>query len=302
MTGSTTLPITGIIHTKDSAFDIVEAVQSLSFCSEILVADMESQDETANLAQQAGATVISVPNFDFADPVRQTIIDQATQPWVFVLDADERVPQSLRAIIPELIADSSVAAYAIPRKNILFGVWLQHTGWWPDPQIRLFQKGSLKWPKTIHTQPIVTGLLQALPTNRSMAIEHYNYRSTTAFIERMNRYSTLELERTTLQKPEQALHKLMSEFISRGIAQQGYLDGKAGLSASLLQSVYAGVVAIKSWEAHKQECESEVNMSLFLQSLREIRRELAYWEADLHYKNSRGFKALWWQFRRKFRL
>lgn len=299
---TTKLPITGIIHTKNNEADVKAAVQSLSFCAEVIVADMASVDKTAALARQAGATVLQVPVHDFADPVRQKVINQAKYDWVFVLDSDERVPRTLVRKVEELLLANTHDAYKIPRKNFLFGSWLSHTGWWPDYQVRFFKRDHVTWPGEVHQLPKVSGSLEELPPQEDLAIEHHNYKDIAAFVERMNRYTTLEQERRGSHTPESAFGTLVENYLDRLVAQEGYKDGKAGVAAATLQAMYEGVANLKGWEKHQSQFAGSVDPAKLIESLSATQKVIAYWRAQLALQSAKGFSALWWRVRRTLKV
>src|SRR5438094_411668 len=117
-----------MVNTRNAAALLEACLDSCAgWFSEVLVADMESDDGTPELARRLGARVLALPNAGYVEPGRQPAIDAASQPWVFVLDADERAAPGLRAVIEWAIA-SDVAALRIPRRNVLFGRWVRGAG------------------------------------------------------------------------------------------------------------------------------------------------------------------------------
>src|SRR2546422_10958708 len=86
---SDTLPLTVVIPTLNEAWQIAEAVDSLRWADEVIVADGGSTDETVSIARAHGARVIEVPGRTIAGQ-RNVAIASARNQWVFALDADER--------------------------------------------------------------------------------------------------------------------------------------------------------------------------------------------------------------------
>lgn len=300
------LPLTGIIHAKNAQKDIEGAIKSLDFCDEVLVADMQSTDQTGQLAKKAGAKVIEVDNYEFADPVRQQMIELASYQWIFVLDADEKVPAKLASMIEKLMSDASISAYAIPRKNLIFDHWLKHTGWWPDYQVRLFQKSKVKWPPTIHTHPVIQGEKKELPASNEIALIHQNYSDITSFIERLNRYTSIQARESSPASMQLGLNKLLSTFAERAIFHEGWKDGKVGLQVSLLQAIYDAVVSMKQWEIDnsiKDSGEARNNLESILSlELTEAIKTLNYWRANYEIQRSRGWQKFYWRMRRKLKI
>src|SRR3972149_2447063 len=79
--------------------------------------------------------------------------------------------------------------YRIPRKNIIFGKWMKHTGWWPDYQIRFFKKGKVTWSDEIHSVPQSSGK-QITLEGEEFALIHHHYTSIDQFLTRMQTYTS----------------------------------------------------------------------------------------------------------------
>ncbi|MBI5151224.1 MAG: glycosyltransferase family 2 protein [Candidatus Pacebacteria bacterium] len=294
--------ISVIIHTKNAENTVEKALRSVSlWANEVLVVDMKSEDRTVEIAKSFGAKILSVDDVKYADPVRNTAIEKAKGPWVLVLDADEEISSSLAMTLQKLSNDMTVHAYALPRKNMIFGQWAK-TGWWPDYIIRFFQKDYVTWPPAVHSLPISTGVTMELEADEDNAIIHHNYDTVDQFIDRMNRYTSLEAEQK--QDDQSLLNALFHEYMRRFFAEKGYKQGRYGLALSLLQSCYMLVSAIKLME---KKGFSTNNVRSTMQevdnNLDEIYRDLCYWIADMHVQNTSSFvEKIYWKVRRKLKI
>ena len=127
------LPITLCVSTRNAAGLLEGCINSVrDWVSEIVVVDMESSDRTLEIARSYGATIIQVPAAGWTEPGRQSGIDAASQPWILVLDADERGAAGLRAVAAAAVGRSDIAALRLPRQNFQFGWWVPRSGIWPD--------------------------------------------------------------------------------------------------------------------------------------------------------------------------
>ena len=116
----------------NEADKIEAALRSVAWADEIVVADSNSTDATAEIARRYTGRVIQVP-FEGFGKLRNDVIDQLTGDWVFSLDADERCTTAAAAEIRRVIAEPDAAdAYYVPRRNFFFGRWIRHSGWYPD--------------------------------------------------------------------------------------------------------------------------------------------------------------------------
>ena len=134
--------LTAIITTFNEEHNIEDVIKSVAFADEILVVDSYSTDNTTQIARSLGASVIEHEYINGATQ-KNWIIPQARNPWIILLDADERVPDQLRnEIIEVLKTNPEVAGFWIYRTFHFMGKLIKHSGWKNDKVIRLFKR---KW-------------------------------------------------------------------------------------------------------------------------------------------------------------
>lgn len=299
------MPISALIHTKNSAATLEKALKSVAFADEVVVIDMGSNDDTLKIARQHKAKIALFEDVGYVEPARNFAFTQASHEWLLVLDADEEVPKSLQQTLIDIsLQPSDTVAYYIPRKNLIFNSWVQHTGWWPDYQLRFFKKGSVSWPKKIHAQPDIKGQTAHLEATADNAILHHNYPTVAGFIDRLNRYTSFEAKDRQLTEKStssQLLNTFFEEFISRYFAQQGFQDGPHGMSLSLLQGMYMMTMQLKAWEKSGFETSKE-NPEKAFAAIRQIQKQLNYWMAQIHVEETTGLEQVWWKIRRKWQF
>src|SRR5438309_1249612 len=141
------MKITATIITLNEAENIRAACESVAWADEILVVDSESTDSTREIAVQCGARVIVNPWPGFSAQ-KQFAVDSATHDWIFSLDADERVsPELQRSIAGLRDKDESLLAlgYRVARRAFYMGRWIRGGGWYPDYQLRFFNRTRGRW-------------------------------------------------------------------------------------------------------------------------------------------------------------
>lgn len=289
-----------IIHTKNEAKNIADCIDSVkSIADEIIVIDMSSTDQTVSIARKKGAQVFAVEDMGSADPARNFGLSQARYKWILYLDADERLPRPLIKTIPEIIKQDKFDLVKFPEKNIILNKWLNHGMWWPDYHIRLFKKGHLDYPKTVHTQPQTSGKILTLPAKEENAIIHLHRQTIKQFLEMIDHYSSLdqnfvqtEVNGKTLT-PSAVYHYINKEFNWRFMEHQGYLDGTHGFMVSQFMNFYRFLEVAKYWEASGF---SELFTNLELKnSASEINPPTSQHSSELEtFKASKVFKA--WRF------
>lgn len=311
MNPSTTLSV--VINTKNASKTLEAALKSVSFAHEIVVVDMDSQDDTIAIARRYTKLVFEHPDVGYVEPARNFAISHATGDWILILDADEEVPTTLREVIQQLVGiaprsrlTSQLTAadcYYIARKNLLFNHWMQ-TGWWPDYVLRLFRKGHVEWSDEIHSIPVTSGKVAELPAQEQLALVHHNYQTLEQYLDRLNRYTTIEAQnhpQDLTPTPSDLIKSFKDEFLRRLFVDEGLGDGTHGAAMSLLQPTYQVVVQLKQWQAHNFKISPQSERET-LQALRSWQRDTNYWVADWQVKHSRGLVRVWWQVRRKLAI
>jgi len=292
-----------VINTLNEEKNIEKALKSIkNIADEIVLVDMFSEDNTLSIAKKYNARIFSHKKTDYVEPARNYAIEKTLGSWVFVLDADEEITYNLGEKILQIIKDNGCDFVRIPRKNIIYGKWMKNSRWWPDYNIRLFKKGFVVWGDDIHSIPITKGNGLDLPADEKYALIHHHYDSISQFIERMNRYTSIQAEDKIKKgvkfKWQDLVEKPANEFFSRYYFGKGYRDGLHGLSLSLLQSFSELILYLKLWEKEKFD-EKSIKLESFDKELWKNIKNLNYWKADSYIKEGGGIIQV---FKRKLRL
>ncbi|KKP48288.1 MAG: Glycosyl transferase family 2 [Candidatus Woesebacteria bacterium GW2011_GWA1_33_30] len=273
--------ISVVYCSHNEELNIEESIKSIKdFADEIIFVDLESTDRTVEIAKRMGAKIYKHENLSFVEPVRNFGILKTTGDWILILDPDEKLTESLKKLLKEEIKDPRADFYRIPRKNIIFGKWMKHTGWWPDFNIRFFKNGHVSWNEIIHSVPMTKGKGFDLVAKEDLAIIHNNYTSLDSYVEKMFRYSKVqaaELIKGSYKFSWQDLiRKPLSEFLSRFFAREGYKDGIHGLILSLLQSFSEFFVYLRVWESLKYK-EVEIDKKEFNSVIKSFVNDIKWW-------------------------
>src|SRR5438128_10272797 len=192
--------ISAYILAFNEAEKIADAVSSVLWADEIVVADSGSTDRTSEIAQSLGARVVQIPFHGFGD-LRNRAIAECRHEWIFSLDADERCTPQVRDEILSLVESAAQHdAYLVPRRNYMMGCWIKGSGWYPNfRQPQLFRKGAMRYD----TQPVHEGyvLLTQWPLGKlQSAIWQIPFRNFEEIIAKMNRYSSLGAAKLASQR------------------------------------------------------------------------------------------------------
>lgn len=237
---------------------LLNCLKSISdFSDEIIVFDLGSKDNSKKISENFGAKFISEGFAQYVELLRNKSIDIAKGDWILILDPDEELTDELKEKLKNVIYENKYDCVDIPRKNIFFGKWIAHTNWWPDYHIRFFKKGKVNWVNKIHLYPKTSGKILKLPPKEELAIIHKGYDSISEFIDRQNRYSSIEAENLYAEGARfsffEFLWKPTREFLVRFIKHMGFLDGFYGFFLTFLMVMYKIQVMIKIWEIQKQK-------------------------------------------------
>lgn len=232
-------PISAVIITLNEERRVAAALESVRFCDEVLVMDAGSTDRTREIAAAAGARVEARP-WDGFTAQRNHAVAAARHDWVLAVDADERVTPALRAEIEALRASGFVhAGYRIPRMAFYLGRWIRGTDWYPDPQLRLFDRRRGRWEGgLVHESVRVEGPVGRLRND----LEHYTYESVADHMATIDRYTTLWARQAHDEgKRSGPLDGCVAStwaFIRNYVVRGGFLLGEAGLTVSTFNAYY----------------------------------------------------------------
>ena len=282
-----------VINTLNEEARLPRALASVKgFANEVVVVDMMSTDATAEIAKKAGAKVYRHKKIGYVEPARNFAISKAKGDWIFILDADEEIPDTLKSFIKSEVKKPAADYYRIPRKNIIFGKWMKHTGWWPDYNIRFFKKGAAAWNEVIHSIPMTIGRGIDLPAEEELAIVHRNYSSVEEYLLRMNRYTSIQAKEINKSgyvfSWKDIITKPVAEFVSRFFVLEGYKDGLHGLGLSLLQAFSELALYLKLWQKQKF-LKKKIGLGSLERQFGKSKREICWWLYNAKSKEEPSF-------------
>lgn len=293
--------ISVVISAWNEEQNIERCLKSLSWVDEIIVIDNQSSDSTAQIAKKYTTKVTKRTNNSMLNVNKNFGFTKAKGDWILSLDADEMVTEELAHEIRQAIENKMVNGFWLPRKNIIFGKWIQHGLWWPDKQLRLFRKGKGVFPERhVHEYLQVDGPVGELKT----PYIHYNYQTISQFLRKMDTlYTESEVERLVNTQYQifwyDAIRFPISDFLKIFFAQKAYKDGLHGLVLSLLQSFYSFIVFAKLWEK-KGFNECSLSLELVSQELKKTNKEINYWMLSSKIAESRSaLNKIWYKIHRR---
>lgn len=236
------------VITRNEAADLGAALESVRWADEIVVVDSESTDGTVAVARQFTDQVV-VHGWEGYVAQKNLAASLASHDWILSLDADERVTPELAAEIRAALASPSHAAFRIPRVTWHLGRWIRSTDWYPDYQLRVYDKRSACWTgKYVHESVAVRGTTGEL----SGEIQHFAYRDISDHLETIDRYTTLAARQMSEAGRRAGLLQVAGHpplaFLRNYILRGGIREGMAGFIVSSMNAYYVFLKLAKLWQ------------------------------------------------------
>jgi hypothetical protein len=249
--------LTVTVITHNEAHNIAAALESVAWADEIIVVDSNSTDETVAIARQY-ATQVETRAWPGYGAQKNHAAGLASNDWILSIDADERVSLDLACEIRGLMqAGPTVAGYRVPRVTRYLGRWVRSTDWYPDYQLRLYDRRAGCWnDRRVHESVE----LREPPGRLRHELHHHAYRDVSHHLATMNRYTTLAAEQLMLEGTRTnalaiVVHPPLA-FLRNYILRGGIRDGSVGLLVSALNACYVFLKYVKLWELQHSQRQS----------------------------------------------
>ena len=238
------------VITRNEAANIAAALESVSWADEIVVVDSESTDDTVAIARRFTSRVVVRPWSGYIEQ-KNHAASLAANEWILSLDADERVTPELAEEIKATLSASPVTceAFRMPRVTWHLGRWIRSTDWYPDHQLRLYDRGRAQWVgRYVHEAVDVNGTTGDLQHE----LQHFPFRDIADHLETIDRYTTLAARQMHERGRRARLIDLVAQpplaFLRNYIAKGGAAEGAPGAIISTMNAYYVFLKFAKLWE------------------------------------------------------
>ncbi|MBI3654491.1 MAG: glycosyltransferase family 2 protein [Acidobacteria bacterium] len=255
------MKISATIITLNEEDHLAEALRSLDWADEIIVVDSASSDRTVAIARQF-TDKIFIQKWPGYAAQKNFATQQATHDWVFNLDADERVSEDLAGELKALkkAENIGVSAFEMPRKVFYLGRWIQHSGWYPDYKIRLYNRTQGRWTGAyVHESVQVDGAVKRLRGD----LLHYTVRNASEHHLRLDNYTTLAAREACEKNRRASFWAIavapLATFLKTYIFKLGFLDGLPGFAIAWFAAHYVFLKNLKLWELHREKVSQKAN-------------------------------------------
>lgn len=258
-----------LILTLNEEANIEAVLDSVAAFDDVVVLDSCSTDRTVELARARGARVVERPFDNWAAHHNWALATIDFQhPWIFYLDADERMTPALEEEIRAIAADphEERVGFYCGRDNFFLGRVIRHC-YPPVPILRFYRPPCVTYERLVNPTTQVAGPVGQL-RNRFL---HYNFsKGLTEWLDKHNRYSQAEAieavashDRDTLgfrdvvdsdpATRRAALKRLawrlpfrpQLKFVWLYVVCRGFLDGWPGYVYCRLQATYEYFIDLK---------------------------------------------------------
>ncbi len=262
------------ILTYNEEIDIAACIESALLSDDVVVVDSFSGDRTVDIARQYPVRVVQHA-FESHGKQRTWMLESvpAKHPWIYILEADERMtPELFQECLNSIQSGSDHVGYYVAERVMFMGQWIRYSTQYPRYQLRLLKVGKVCFTDYGHTEREVcegdTGFL-------AETYPHYTCgKGLSRWIDKHNRYSTDEAIETLRQlnhgrvnwkalffgqsevERRRALKDLslrlplrpVIRFVYMYVVLRGFLDGRSGFRWCVLQAFYEYLILLKVWE------------------------------------------------------
>jgi glycosyltransferase involved in cell wall biosynthesis len=244
------LPITAIVVGRNEGILLGDCLQSVSFCSEIVYADMASVDNSKDIAQNMGIRVIDVELSPIVETVRQQLLSLAEHPWILYLDPDERVNRELALYLLEnwhrYSEMTDLAAVRLPFFYYVYSRRLAGTVWGGEkPFIRIVHRDRFRFFNAVHFGgELVSGEFRVATIDgcQNREVSHFWLTDIQDFLRKHSRYVQAEGPARYAKGTRASLKSISiifpKEFVRCFIINKGYRDGFLGFFLSVFWATY----------------------------------------------------------------
>ncbi len=243
--------ISVIILTKNEENNIIDCLESVSWCDEIIIVDDYSTDRTLEVIKNFSPRIKiyqrSLQN-DFSAQ-RNFGLSKAKGEWILFIDADERLSNGLRGEIQDFLETTpqKYNGFYLVRKDILWGKQLNHGELGSIKLLRFGKKGFGEWKGKVHEIWDIKDNIG----NFKMPLFHYPHQSIEEFLREINYYTDLRAKELYDMGEKVNFLKIilypLLKFKVNYFFKLGFLDGIEGLVFALMMSFHSFLVRGKLW-------------------------------------------------------
>ncbi len=240
-----------IVHNEEDKIE--RCLKSITWVDEIIIVDSLSTDRTVEICKKFTSLIFAQPFINYSYQ-KNFALSKVTSEWALSIDADEEITAGLKKEILETITQPGICSgFTIPRHSFIFGREFRFSGTQKDKPLRLFKTHLSCYERPVHEVVEVKGNVGELRN----FMYHYTYEDINSYLEKFNRYTSLEAHYLLEKKHPIYLFDIAIRpfltFVRLYFWEQGFRDGLEGLTFCWLSACYAFVKHSKYRELLKQK-------------------------------------------------
>jgi glycosyltransferase involved in cell wall biosynthesis len=242
--------ISVVIICKDEEQNIRRCLESVKWADEIVIYDTGSEDKTLDICKEYTHSIYIESSWQGFGHAKHSAVNHAKYDWIFSIDADEEVTESLKDRLFQLKDTLNPAlAYRIKRSSFYMGKAIKYSGWQRDYTLRLFhrQYGNFNLKK-VHESVETRAETQKLHE----ILNHYTYPKLKTHINKMILYSELGAESLYNKQKKSGIYMAcfrgFIKFLKMYVFNLGFLDGKVGFALALNSGFGVYLKYLYLWE------------------------------------------------------
>jgi len=257
------IQLSAAIITFNEEKNIERCLKSLQgIVDEIIVVDSFSTDKTEEICQKYGVRFIK-NKFEGHVEQKNFAANSCVNDWVFSLDADEALSEELQKSILKVIQNPDFDSYSFNRATHYCGQHIRHSGWYPDPSLRLWNRNKGKWAGN---NPHDRYVLNIGASRKHIAgdLLHFSFNSIEEHSTQINKFSTISaMSKFKKGKKSSIFHITIAprwRFIHNYILKLGFLDGYFGyvIAVNSAQEVFLKYSKLRNlWKNSVKESRSK---------------------------------------------
>lgn len=245
--------ISAIVLTHNDENRIVDCLESLKFCNEIIVVDDNSNDRTVELASLYAKDIKKHSlGGNFASQ-RNFALNYVHSEWILYVDSDEVISKELEREIINKISHSSAAGFFLRRVDKMWGRAILHGESGSVSLLRLARRDLGKWKGRIHEKWIINGKTEELLS----PLIHYPHQSIREFLGEIDEYTTIRAEELYEKKEKVTFFEIIAyptgKFLQNYFLKKGYQDAVPGFLYAIMMSLHSFLVRAKLYQLNTRQ-------------------------------------------------
>jgi glycosyltransferase involved in cell wall biosynthesis len=222
--------ISACLITFNEEHNLRRALASLTgMVDEIVVVDSGSTDGTEMIAREHGAAFYFREWSSYGEQ-KNFAAECAKHQWILSMDADEELSSALQtSLLQWRKSEPEFSVYEVARKTFYLGAWINHSGWYPDFQRRLYDREEARFSGIIHESVRFVGP----PGRLNGDLLHYTVRSLEEHQAKVEKYSALAAQQMHWEGQRSWRPGMYVaapwRWVQTMVFHAGFLDGYRGL-------------------------------------------------------------------------